>query len=337
MLEQFDPGHAVGDITTQIYGSCCSAKNLLPTMMGFGLNAQSAANKPVPISTALATTFGYHTNDSVPVITTIANEYSLIDDWFASVPGPTFPNRHFLHCATSLGLTDNRQLKYGLPCKTIYKNLDEKNISYRIYHAQGDSTTLVYYNLTSSPSFKPKLLPFHQFVSDIKSGNISQFTYLDPDLSGADYHPPAHTAAGEAYVKQVYDAVRNSPVWNETLLLITFDEHGGFYDHVPPPNNVPPPDNSTVHPPSGDFAFERLGVRVPTILISPWVPKGHVFRSSYDNRNFEHSSVSATLKRFFGLNNYLTNRDAWAVSFHSVTSGLKTPRTDCMPTAPSPK
>ncbi|KAJ3321230.1 hypothetical protein HDV06_004455 [Boothiomyces sp. JEL0866] len=337
-IEQFDPGHSMGDITTQVYGSCCTVKNLQPTMGGFGLNSQSSANKPVNLTTALSTTFGYHTNDSIPVITTIASEFSLIDDWFSSVPGPTFPNRHFLHCATSLGLTDNRQFKTGLPCKTIYDNLDEKNISWRIYHAQaGDSTTLMYYNRSNSPSFKSKMHPFRQFVTDIKNGNISQFTYLDPDLSGADYHPPAHTAPGEAYVKQVYDAVRSSPVWNETLLLITFDEHGGFYDHVPPPKNVPIPDNSTVQPPSGDFAFERLGVRVPTILVSPWIPKRHVFRSGYNDRNFEHSSVSATLKRFFGLDNYLSNRDAWAVSFHSVTGGLQTPRTDCMLTAPSPK
>ncbi|KAJ3273689.1 hypothetical protein HDV01_003968 [Terramyces sp. JEL0728] len=336
--EQFDPGHAMSDITTQIYGSCCNVNDLSPTMMGFGLNAQSAANKPVNMSTALSTTFGYHTNDSIPVITTIANEYSLIDDWFSSVPGPTFPNRHFLHCASSLGLTDNRLLKEGLKCKTIYENLDEKNVSWRIYHSQAaGTTTLMYYNISSQPSFKANMLPFNQFITDMKNGNISQFTYLDPDLGDADYHPPAHTAKGEAYVKQVYDAVRNSPVWNETLLLITFDEHGGFFDHVPPPKNVPIPDNSTVTPMSGDFSFGRLGPRVPAILVSPWVPKNMIFRSAYDDRNFDHTSVSATLKRFFGLDTFLTKRDAWSVSFHAATKLLKEPRTDCMLTAPSAK
>lgn len=101
--------------------------------------------------------------------------------------------------------------------------------------------------------------------------------------------------------------------------------------------NVPIPDEESTFPdpPSGDFQFDRLGVRVPTILISPWIPKGDVFRSGMKNRYFEHSSISATLKNKFKLDNYLTARDAWAVSLHSVTNYLNEPRKDCMTNIPT--
>ena len=131
-------------------------------------------------------------------------------------------------------------------------------------------------------------------------------------------------------MKNVYETLRASPQWESTLLIVTYDEHGGHYDHVKPPINVPIPDGSKVSPKFGDFAFDRLGVRVPALLISPWIPKGSVFRSGVEGRHIEHSSISATLKRKFNLDNFLTKRDEWALSLHSATNYVQKPRNDCV-------
>jgi phospholipase C len=120
-----------------------------------------------------------------------------------------------------------------------------------------------------------------------------------------------------------------SPAWNETALLITYDEHGGFYDHVPPPTNVPTPDEASEKSSSG-FKFDRLGVRVPTILVSPWVEKGGVVSYGQSGEIFEHSSIAATIRKMFGLDNFLTMRDAWAATFDYVFE-RGTYRDDCLP------
>ncbi|KAJ3321231.1 hypothetical protein HDV06_004456 [Boothiomyces sp. JEL0866] len=333
-----DPSHTVYDITIQIYGLINNVKGKTPDMSGFGSDAALGVGQNLTLNQSLSTTFGYHTKKTLPVITTLAQEYAIVDDWFSSVPGPTYPNRHFLHCATALGRTDNdHDPDTGLPCKTVFDQLNEQKITWKAYNANKQGSTLYRYQSMQTQSNSAKIVPFQQFISDAKSGLLSQYTFIEPDLGSADYHPPSNTNGGEDFLKNVYNAVRSSPQWQNTLLFVTFDEHGkyctnfgGFYDHVPPPTNVPIPDNSAVVPGSGDFAFERLGVRVPTIIISPWVSKGQVFRSSFSNRNFEHSSVSATLKKFFGFTNFLTKRDAWAVSFHSAVNYLQSPRTDCL-------
>jgi phospholipase C len=146
----------------------------------------------------------------------------------------------------------------------------------------------------------------------------------------SDEHPPHSFKNGEKFLKQVYNAVRSSPAWNETALLIIYDEHGGFYDHIPPPTNVPIPDDNSALSKSG-FKFDRLGVRVPAILISPWVKKGSVVSSGKNGEIFEHSSVAATIKKMFGLDDFLTKRDAWAATFDHIFDQWPF-REDCLPT-----
>ncbi|CAG8758466.1 4146_t:CDS:2, partial [Ambispora leptoticha] len=126
--------------------------------------------------------------------------------------------------------------------------------------------------------------------------------------------------------------LRASPQWNNSLLIITYDEHGGFYDNVPPPSNVPPPDNVT----APIFNFDRLGIRVPTLLISPWINKGIVVHNPPKNGSyFEHSSIPATLKKIFDLPSFLTRRDAWAGTFEYLWDNTNSPRTDTPTTLPS--
>jgi len=151
-----------------------------------------------------------------------------------------------------------------------------------------------------------------------------------------DQHPDHDVAAGEAFYKDVYEALRSSPSWNETLLIITYDEHGGYWDHVPTPLDVPSPgDNETSYP--DKFAFNRLGVRIPTVLISPWLAKGHVqcappaAQKPAGNSEYDLTSIMATARKLLGMHDTppLTDRDAWAATFEHLFDALDAPRTDC--------
>ena len=162
------------------------------------------------------------------------------------------------------------------------------------------------------------------------------------EWGASDEHPPHDVVLGEYLIANVYEALRASPLWERTLLIVTFDEHGGFYDHVPTPLlNVPNPDGKdSTDPP---FNFDRLGVRVPTIMVSPWIAAGTVINEPNENQvsaqpgsRWEHSSVSASLKEMFNLPDFLTNRDTWAASFASTIVNLSKPRTDCPTQLPIP-
>ncbi|KAI7738226.1 hypothetical protein M8C21_016755 [Ambrosia artemisiifolia] len=181
--------------------------------------------------------------------------------------------------------------------------------------------------------------PNSTFRQHAKEGKLPSLSVIEPryfDIKGYpanDDHPSHDVANGQKLVKEVYEVLRGSPQWNESLLVITYDEHGGFFDHVKTPYvNVPSPDGNTGPAPSF-FKFDRLGVRVPTIMVSPWIKKGTVISSPKGptpNSEYEHSSIPATIKKMFNLSsNFLTHRDAWAGSFEHVVSQLSSPRTDC--------
>ncbi|CAM8912631.1 unnamed protein product [Rhodiola kirilowii] len=182
-----------------------------------------------------------------------------------------------------------------------------------------------------------------KFKKHARNGKLPSFTVIEPryfDIKGKpanDDHPSHDVANGQKLVKEVYETLRRSPQWNETLLVITYDEHGGFYDHVTTPYvGVPYPDGIMGRAPYF-FKFDRLGVRVPTIMVSPWIKKGTVISAPNGpmaNSEFGHSS--ATIKKFFNLkSNFLTRRDAWAWTFEEVVSELTSPRTDCPVTLPN--
>ena len=170
------------------------------------------------------------------------------------------------------------------------------------------------------------LLDFHplrpSFADHARRGALPNYAvieqhYLDSKLDPAnDDHPSHDVYQGQMLVKYVYETLRASPQWNQTLLVITYDEHGGFFDHVPTPvAGVPSPDG-IVGPPPYNFTFDRLGVRVPAILVSPWIDRGTVVHGPHGptpTSQYEHSSIPATVKKIFGLpQDFLTRRDAWA-------------------------
>ncbi|KAL1301339.1 hypothetical protein HN51_045979 [Arachis hypogaea] len=330
-----DPGHSFEDVMEQVFGSGGS----IPSMSGFVEQALSLSQN---LSETVMKGFR---PESVPIYATLVREFAVFDRWFSSIPGPTQPNRLFVYSATSHGSTSHikKQLAKGYPQKTIFDSLHENDLDFGIYF-QNIPTTLFYRNLR-----KLKYIwKFHQydfkFKKDARDGKLPPLTVIEPryfDLTGIpanDDHPSHDVANGQMLVKEVYETLRASPQWNESLLIITYDEHGGFYDHVKTPfENIPSPDGNT-GPAPYFFKFDRLGVRVPTIMVSPWIKKGTVVsraKGPTENSEFEHSSIPATIKKMFNLSsNFLTHRDAWAGTFEHIVGELSSPRTDCPVTLP---
>ncbi|KAJ3417634.1 hypothetical protein HDV05_000091 [Chytridiales sp. JEL 0842] len=356
LLQEYNPAHSLDEITQQIYGKDVKSNEtdgLVPTMEGFcdGNFVEPGNDKKFG-----QVIDGFHPSD-IPVFTTLAGEYAVFDKWHAGMPGPTLPNRLFLMSARST-FGDIVHVKnnatediLGFPHKSIFKSLDESNISWANYFGSLP-TPLVFRDTRNLKAFE-RIKVFPEFWKDAKAGKLSQFNWLDLVYDNGDkaqtfFGEPNDGTPGEDFaraediLKKIYEALRKSPQWNETLLLVTFDEHGGHYDHVPPPHiGVPSPDDISAVSPV--FKFNRLGVRVPTIAISPWIKKGTVVNTPpveakpFPNSEYEHSSLAATVKNIFNLPNFLSKRDAWAATFDHITRELDAPRTDCIEVLPEPK
>ncbi|XP_073000925.1 non-specific phospholipase C4-like [Typha latifolia] len=342
-----DPGHSIQAIYEQVYGVAFEANATpitppgitTPPMNGF---AQEAEKEQAGMS---ATVMNGFRPESVPVYKELVAEFAVCDRWFASMPASTQPNRLFVHSATSHGLVsnDSKKLIEGLPQKTIFDSLHDEGYSFGIYY-QYPPATLFYRNLRQLKYAGN----FHQFDIDFKrncrEGKLPNYVVIEQRyfdlkiLPGNDDHPSHDVSEGQKFVKEVYEALRSSPQWNQMLFVVTYDEHGGFYDHVPTPVGVPSPDGIVSGEPF-HFKFDRLGVRVPTLFISPWIDAGTVVHKPsgpYPNSEFEHSSIPATVKKIFNLKEFLNKRDAWAGTFETVLTRT-TPRTDCPLTLPDPK
>ena len=184
--------------------------------------------------------------------------------------------------------------------------------------------------------------PLEQFYTDAAAGNLPQFTYINPECcSYQSFHPASPVSEGEAFITGIYQAIRNSPQWKDTLFILTFDEHGGFADHVPPPVGVPPGDSLTYTETAQDgknitFAFDRLGVRVPTLLISPWVPKGYIEKKGTNNgQEYTHTSILNFLSVLWGVEP-LTPRVAWSPTFEHLILSSPRPDSDSPTQLPDP-
>jgi phospholipase C len=269
-----DPGHSFQAIREQIFGSNDSFADPAP-MNGFVQQAKSMGE------TMSKTVMSGFKPSLLPVYTELANEFAVFDRWFASVPASTQPNRFYVHSATSHGAMSNvrKDLIHGFPQRTIFDSLDDNGLSFGIYY-QNIPATLFFKSLRKVKH----LLKFHsyelKFKLHAKLGKLPNYVvveqrYFDVELFPAnDDHPSHDVARGQRFVKEVYEILRSSPQWKEMALLITYDEHGGFYDHVPTPvRGVPNPDG-IIGPDPYYFQFDRLGIRVPTFLISPWIDKG---------------------------------------------------------------
>jgi phospholipase C len=347
-----DPGHELEDVVVQLAGQGATypSGGPYPPINNSGF-AQSFGDKinpavsggghghqpPPPHIHPPTDVMSYFTPEQLPVLNQLAREFAVCDHWYSSLPGPTWPNRLFAHAASSGGLdhspsdselawwelADGFSFQHG----SIYDALNRAQLAYRFY--TGDDLPVV--ACLDGVSLYDDINEYEDFAAAINGSGFSnvRYVHLEPSYdifndfrAGTSQHPLADIQRGEQFIKSVYETIRNSPVWNESLLIITWDEHGGFYDHVPPPAAVPPGDQPTDDDYNAHgFVFDRLGVRVPAIIISPRIPKNLI-----DHRVYDHSSIPATIERIFGLDP-LTKRDAVA-NAPTTLLRLIEPRTD---------
>jgi len=331
------PDHSINGTSFQIFGTPNPGPNAQPNMKGFVASGRAFfgdSNAPSVMEC--------WPPEHVPVITSLANNFAMFDEYHASVPGPTDVNRLYLHSATSHGAGHNNILEIimGYPQKTLYELLDEAGYSWGAYFGEVPDPLLFQY--TRQPQFWNRFNLMDRFFKDLSSGNLPTFTFLSPsyfgiaDILANDQHPAHAVTAGEKLMKEVYENLRSSPLWESSAMLLTYDEHGGFFDHQPTPmQGVPNPDGlNSDRPP---FDFQRLGIRVPTILISPWVDSALIHEPTqkpHPTSKFDHTSLIASLTRMWGLNGPLTKRDAWAGTWDDLFKLRSSPRTDCPLTLP---
>lgn len=335
-----DPGHSYQAIEEQIFGP---EKKFLdpPPMSGFATNAEQT--RP-GMSKNIMSAFR---PEVVPVTTALATEFAVFDRWFASVPSSTQPNRFFVHSATSHGLmsNDENQLAAGLPQRTIMEDIADAGLTFGVYYQ--NLPTLLFYSNMRLAKYSNNFIDYDpHFKADAAAGKLPNYVvieqrYFDMGSSPAnDDHPSHDISQGQLLLKEVYETLRASPQWESLLLVITYDEHGGFYDHVPTPViGVPSPDGITGVAGSYTFNFDRLGVRVPTIVVSPWIQQGFVEHKAAGPMapfsQYEHSSIPATVRKLFNLPSpHLTAREAWAGTFDHLVQ--TSPRTDTPATLASP-
>lgn len=250
---------------------------------------------------------GYWTGADLPFYYSMASTFPIADRWFCSVMGQTEPNRRYLTAATSAGQVDDviSQLSTPAPNGTIWDRLEQYGISWRdYYHTDSSATTGVW--LSDPANQSPNLVSIDAFFTDAAAGTLPGFALLEPDYNAGSEENPQDIAVGEAFVAQVVNALMNSPAWPRSLLVWTYDEWGGYYDHVPPPPAIAP-DSIAPIVPSGEQAydgFHRYGFRVPTAVISPFAKPNFVSSVVHD-----HTSVLAMVERKWNLP-ALTFRDA---------------------------
>ena len=295
-----DPDHHFPAVDIQIFGGDTSAGRK-PNMQGF---IKSYFNQQRNVKHSQKIMYYFQQSD-LPVLTTLALEFAVFNRWFASIPGPTICNRAFAHYGTSFGHVDMDPFIIRQEIKSIYSRLLAENRTAKVYYYDTTSSTMEVANLLQN---QPQLFgTYKQFLSDCDKNLLPDYSFIEPNYndhmsdSGAeianDQHPDHDVQAGELLIAEVYMRIRKNPkLWPNTALLVVYDEHGGIYDHVPPPSCVPDKFPSPeLDPGTGKpFQFDRLGVRVPAILISPWIPKNTVV-----DRIFDHASIPGTVNKFF--------------------------------------
>lgn len=297
-----DPDHSADAVDEQVAGG---------SMGGFVANTAATLARRGLQDGDPACVMGYYDGADVPVYDHLAEEFAVCDRWFSSVPGATLPNRLYALCGAAAGSRDDRPSHlpplYHQP--SFVRHLDAHRVSWRwcsfdpgtlrladAHYLLGHHNRFGYFSKTGLPwqsildlTVNPKI---PSFLEDAASGTLRSVSWIDPAFTNFnplgfpvnDDHPPADIKDGQDLVLAVYDALAASPQWNRSLLVIVYDEHGGFYDHVPPPQAAD----------DEPEMFGRYGVRVPAIIVSPWVEQRTVSSTLFD-----HTSIIKTiLSRF---------------------------------------
>lgn len=298
-----DPNHHFAAVNLQIFNDPQKGPPLPATMQGF---VKSYFNQQQNTAHSHDILY-YFTPDKLPVLTSLAMNYAVFNRWFASIPGPTICNRAFAHYGTSFGQVSMDIFYEGKQYKAIYDRMLAAGHTCKLFYYDEASSTMEVVNLLQN---EPAVFgTFQDFLTACEKNALPDYCFIEPNYTdhdspdtgaeviACDQHPDHDVRAGEQFIATVYNAIRQNPkIWPNTALLIVYDEHGGIFDHVQPPGCTPdgfvaqPTDTGTLDA----FHFDRLGVRVPAILVSPWVQKGSVI-----DEVFEHASIPATLTDYF--------------------------------------
>lgn len=313
-----DPGHQWVDMHNQVDGGA---------MDGFVTNA---ANTAFPGPSDGHFVMGYYDEGDLPFYYFLAKTFALADRHFPSVLAGTFPNRDYLY----LGTSDGVKYTYGIPegpeypdpsLPTIFSVMTNAQVSWGVYADNGPLSDTLGWTTTQQG-----VHPVQDLIDGFTSGNLPSVIFVDGTETGGaaseqDEHPPADLQLGEAWTKRIYDAAVASSLWDKTVLFFTYDEGGGFADHVPPPNDacIARPGNTS------DAEFFELGPRVPLIAISPWARRHYVSHVRH-----EHTSITRFIELVFNLG-AMTARDANSDAFLDMFD-FGCQNADPLPTAPSP-
>jgi phospholipase C len=323
-----DPGEGYANTNVQLFGTGKPPNPPVATMSGFVASFESAipydqrSGQSVYGGTTASDIMGVFPPSALPVLSGLARGFAVCDHWYSSVPTETFPNRAFACAGTSQGHMNDATSSFTVP--SVFGLMSKRGLSWKIYGYNAEPLTRANFPDTMDAP-DTSFGKFADFQADAAGGQLAAYSFLEPSWgsTGNSQHPNYDVALGEAFILQVYQAVRNGPGWDNTLLIITYDEHGGCYDHVPPPAGATPPD-STI----GEFGFDftRFGVRVPAVLVSPLIPAGTIYRVPDESTPIDHTSVLKTIEQRWGLP-ALTARDAAAPGLGGVLT-LTTPRAD---------
>jgi len=309
------------------HGGACTAEQISGGMGGFVANFA----KSRPQAPRVDLVMGYYNGADLPVYDHLAQEFCVCDRWFASVPGATWPNRLYAVAGQAAGSKDGKKVPvYDLP--SFVRHLDARKVSWRWYtHDVGtlrfsDGRYLVGHFSNFAYFDRRSLLAPRNFLDDAAAGKLPAVSWIDPNFvdvtfvgptGSNDDHPPSDVKAGQELVLKTYTALVNSPQWSKTMLVVTYDEHGGFYDHVVPPAAA-----------DDRPAFRSYGVRVPAFVISPWTQ-----RTSVSNVVYDHTSIIKTvLLRFCQKNGQIPDMGARVANANHLGSTL----TQATPRPPTP-
>jgi phospholipase C len=344
-LPKPDPGEGYKDTNHQLFQQYNVPLQYPPppTNMGFVQNYQNAM---------LYGTYSFgdepgnprwimkcYTPEQTPVLSELARSFAVCDHYHCSIPSQTIPNRDFIHAATSTGHVNNTP-EAQCDAKTIFNQIQDAidggrmDLSWGIFgnnaFASGKdilgkfgtdhfSLTRLIMTKLHDPRFDGNFGTLDDFAAKCTSGALPSYSFLEPNYGGPtqnDQHPPSDIRAGEKLIADIYNMVKSSPAFQNILFVITYDEHGGCYDHVPPPGGAKNPDPA--NPPGQDgFLFNRFGVRVPCVVVNPFIARGLIARPS-GYVPFDHTSVIKTIQNCFKLQGSLTERDKVAPDFSGM-------------------
>ncbi|MGF6970989.1 phospholipase C [Paraburkholderia sp. WC7.3g] len=333
------PSHSLKQTNEQLYGTTRVPVGTPATdakLNGFASSFRTSLEydlKRQPTESELQQVMNCFDPVQLPVLSTLAKEFVLCDQWFADVPGPTMPNRAYVHAATSQGYTYNAGWKPKFTCDTLYDRINAtEGMSWRVYYHDNNDVLELYPDVRKTP--QNNALFESNFLNDVAGDRLATYSFITPAFIGSpeqpvnSMHAPADVRPAEKLVADIYSALRaHEPVWQKTLLIIVFDETGGYYDHVQPPKAVSPDGIAGLTEPAYlvPFGFDRLGLRVPCMLVSPW------FEAGVDSTVYSHSTIPGSMIEAYRLGKFLTKRDKGAAKLtdkYLLKNGERTWRSD---------